>query len=111
MVYPRQRHDYQVEKARSGLHILAIGAERIQDRLVDAFVSEFILIRVADVPEPLRGVWARIYTPMVVEEATGGEGRFRAAAEKLSDEEAVTIARRLVDFVYRLENWVFDDGE
>ena len=82
---------------------LAIGPGRIQERLVDAFGHDLIAVQEEDIDhEAARADWIALKGKMTSVRAVGDEGRIRATANAMTDDEATEVAGELVSLAYRV---------
>ena len=58
-----------------------------------------------DVPEKLRELFASVEIYLTRRVAKGDEGAITATAEMLCDEDAMKIAKAVVELSYELEDW------
>ena len=96
--------NYAKQKLNRTIRILATGRGRIRDRLVKAFTSEFHVLQAEHFPKELRTEIEEIRGLLTrVEAETSEEGRVHASVRDLTEDEAVTVARRIVELAAQLE--------
>ena len=84
--------EYADEKLWKGVHVLAGGTGTIQERLLDAWLEQFIRVNHQDLPPEIAARWHRLS-----EEAGSPEGTFVEAIPRMSDEKAQHIVEEIVN--------------
>jgi hypothetical protein len=93
---------YAFEKLSEAVYELATGAERVQERLVEAAIY---LIRIRPVDrsdEDLRHLLVAIKDDLSFDEPKGKKGRIAATLQETADADASEIARRILELHDRL---------
>ena len=90
-------HFYALEKLTDAVDALATGAGRVQERLGHAAIH-LVRVRPEDIPdENLRWVFAGVMDDLSYAQAQGDdEGNIRATMRLTDDEDARSIARRII---------------
>ena len=93
---------YGYEKLFKSVRILVTGSRSIQDRLIDAFLHEFGLIRLEDLPKELHTDFKRIEDELTKVEPVRGEGSARATISQMDDHQANKMAQDIVELFAKL---------
>ena len=92
---------YALEKLADALYALATGSGRVQERLGDAAIF-LIRVRPEDISdENLRRVFAGVMDDLSYE-----EGNIRATMRLTDDEDARSIARRILELYHGLDRFL-----
>jgi hypothetical protein len=96
---------YLHEKFHTGLTILAEGHDRIKERLYNAYISQLNRgeARENDLPDDLRVKIDAFHARMTANnDPTGEFGDIRATVDAMTEDEAVDMAREVVQIEYEL---------
>lgn len=95
---------YPSEKFTAAVYTLASSAS-IQDRLVDAYISNIMHIKANEIPENVRPKFINICEILTsCEPANKDEGSVHASARQLSDEAAEELASDIIDIYFSIES-------
>ena len=87
------RHFFDATRA------LACHTGSLQERLADAYADHLLLVVANDLPSDLQPAFREVEGRMTADSDDGDDGDddpFRAAAQRLSDEEATAVIERIV---------------
>ena len=87
---------YAREKLDGAVHAMAVGTGSIQERLLSAFLSMSAL-SVDDFQGERLEEWNSIYSRATAREAGGDEGSYQATLLKMTESEAVALARDICE--------------
>lgn len=94
---------YAAEKFNQAVYSLAIGPERINDRLVSAY--GYVLRLTPDhIPDRLRGRVRDLTNSLTREKAKGDEGTLQATLRVISEDEAMDAAREIYELASEVED-------
>jgi hypothetical protein len=98
---------YALEKLADALYALATGSGRVQERLGDAAIF-LIRVRPEDISdENLRRIFIGVMDDLSYAQAQGGgEGNIRATMRLTDDEDARSIARRILELYHGLDRFL-----
>ena len=92
--------NYAGEKFSLAVHHAAISSKSIQGRLADAFIYNLSLVGDEDLTSELRPRFAALKAKLETTSAKAGEGTWLASALDMSDEEASSCMKELVNLEY-----------
>ena len=93
---------YALEKLADALYALATGSGRVQERLGDAAIF-LIRVRPEDISdENLRRIFIGVMDDLSYAQAQGGR-RILTTLKTMGDEDAMTIARRILELYHELD--------
>lgn len=96
--------DYICDKLFIAIESLATGKDSIQQRLFDACFPDILLFRVDYFPANLQQRWEDIKAGIIWKPAKGDEGSLQATIFAMSEDEAVSIAKKICAFYELLED-------
>jgi hypothetical protein len=92
---------YVREKAAVAVHCLAVSHAGLRARLADAWISALSRLQYEDLsaydPE-VRDAYERVKLPLSRESSEGPRPAAQISAERLSDQEALDVARAIMEF-------------
>ncbi len=91
---------YSWEKLFVAVDSLATGTDSLQMRLANAFGGSLMRLTPKDFPEELRPRFEFIERMMTTAEPQGDEGPIVATARKMSDREAVDVAKAILSLYH-----------
>ena len=86
--------NYAQEKLMLAVEVLATDSAPIQKRLENAFMY-FPMLEVKDFPIEHQDQWKEILRDVTKEHPKADEGTIRATTSKLTDDEAIALAKRV----------------
>jgi hypothetical protein len=81
---------------------LACHTGSVQERLADAYADHLLQVVATELPTDLQNVFREIEAQMTTEVDDADDDPFRAAAERLSEEQACALIERIVALFGRL---------
>ena len=96
--------DYASEKLAQAVYVLAVGVDRVQGRLADAWSQGLSYVPRADLPEDLRAMLDDIRARLLAVTSVVTAERRLGPVGTLSDEEAGDIARTIVSLDHQLRS-------
>ena len=98
---------YGREKFLVAVDSMATGPDRIQQRLVDAWVYSLHLIEPGrDLPQEFRADFAELHRQATARPIEfPGEGTIQATLRQMTDDEGMQMAQRIVSLAHELEDY------
>ena len=88
---------YAREKLYNAIFGMATSPKPLQDRVADAFIFHIHhLTPSRDLSPEFRPLFDEISSSLTTEEARGDEGNVRATTNKMSDDDAIAMAQKIV---------------
>ena len=100
---------YANGKLWAAVGILATHPGRIQERLVKACHESLVLVQEPVLPSYCRPIYQRVWQSVTSSAGSEQEGRYKPSIDMLSDDEAVAVAKDVVELAYRVREAVNDD--
>ena len=100
---------YANGKLWAAVGILATHPGRIQDRLIKACHENLVFVPKSVLPSYLQPIYQRVWQSVTSSTGSEREGCCRPSIAMLSDDEAVTVAKDVVELAYRVREAVDED--
>jgi hypothetical protein len=95
--------NYGKEKFSAAVRTLATGKGRIQERLIEAFQYDLSYVKDENVPEELRDEVRELMAAAT--SIPGNDGRLAATISRLTEDEAVEMAKLIMSLHYELTRY------
>jgi len=90
-------YDHAWEIFYKAMPCLASPDSSIQDRLLWAWQSQLIVLRIEELPEDLQAEFQKLHDELTSVEPAADEGTLQATIKRLSDEKAFEYVKRVID--------------
>jgi hypothetical protein len=98
----RRRQEYALQKLYLAISDL-VGTGDVRERLINVYISHLSPLSPRDFPEELRGKYRDIYEALTWLPPDPGQGKLQSTINRMSVDEAVLLAQRLVALFWDLE--------
>jgi hypothetical protein len=88
---------YSFERLSLGVEILAVHPGTVKDRLAEAFHKALCGVVTSLLPPEARGIWESVWQAVTAEPSGTRDGVFDRSIERISDEDAVAIVKKIIE--------------
>ncbi len=94
------KNTYPNEKFSSAIDCLATSPKSIQERICDAYIFNLIHVKPNEVPPEIRLDFEQLSATLTSAEPKGDEGSAAATTSRMSDDEAIGIAKKILQIAH-----------